>query len=398
MNEREHRRFGRGPGFGGRRPGRERRNRIMDIYRENKEHKRRMEELGRDFHPPKKLLFLFFVGIHLGIAASWAAAYAIMAFIYRTWFPEYGHSMFRQYLVIVLTLTLMFVVMYLIKFFIAPVRRQMEWFVQMIGAMKQLSKGDFSVNLDSNPRYMGQFAPLVRSFNEMVSDLNRMEQMRQEFISNVSHEFQSPLTSIAGFAKALQREDLPADTRKHYLEIIETESKRLSRMSDNLLKLTSLESNRHPFEKKPYRLDRQLRHLILACEPLWRDKDLEMDVELPETTIVADEDLMSQVWLNLLHNAIKFAPSGGTIGIRLSQAHNRIRVNLTDNGPGLSAESLPRVFERFYKEDKARDRSAGGSGLGLSIVKRIVGMHGGEAFAANRPSGGASFTVELPGI
>jgi signal transduction histidine kinase len=167
-------------------------------------------------------------------------------------------------------------------------------------------------------------------------------------------------------------------------------------MSDNLLKLTSLESNHHPFDKRAYRLDRQLRHLILSCEPLWQAKELEMDVDLSEVTIAADEDLMSQVWLNLLHNSIKFTPAGGTIGIALAGEAGRVRLVVTDSGPGLSEMALPHVFERFFKADPARDRSSGGSGLGLSIVKKIVEMHGGEVFADNSPRGGARFTVLLP--
>ena len=370
--------------------------RLSEIFRENREHRRRMKELGKEFQPPKKYIVLILLWLNAAIAASWYVSYEIVGVVYRFWFPEYEHPVARQYLVVLLTLVLLFAGAGAIRIFFAPVRRQMEWFVQMIGAMKQLSKGNFNVNLKADARYAGQFGPFVRSFNEMVSELNHMEQVRQEFISNVSHELQSPLTSIAGFARALREDDIPPETRKHYLEIVETESKRLSRMSDNLLKLTSLESNRHPFDKKKYRLDRQLRHLILACEPLWHSKNLEMDVDLPECAIVADEDLMSQVWINLLHNAIKFAPESGTVGVAIRKSNDRVRVLVTDDGPGLSPEALSRVFERFYKEDKARDRSVGGSGLGLSIVKKIVVMHGGDAFADNRPEGGASFAVELP--
>jgi signal transduction histidine kinase len=223
-----------------------------------------------------------------------------------------------------------------------------------------------------------------------------MEEMRQEFISNVSHEIQSPLTSIAGFAQALHRDDLSSETRNHYLNIIETESKRLSRMSDNLLKLTSLESNQHPFEAKRYRLDRQIRHLILSCEPLWQSKNIEMEVEMPELTISADEDLMSQVWINLIHNSIKFTPEGGMIQVKLAHKNDRIHFEIVDTGKGISADSLPHLFERFYKEDKSRDREGGGSGLGLSIVKKIVDMHGGEVYASNHREWGAMFTVILP--
>jgi len=371
-------------------------NRRFGIFREDKEYNQRMKELSQKLRPPKKWIFLGIIAFHGGIALSWGISYLLLGLIYKTWFPEYGHNILRQYLTVVTAISLIFIVMSFIRIFVAPVRRQMDWFLRLLNAMKQLARGDFNVNLEMNPRFMGQYGPLVTEFNEMASKLSHMEQMRQEFISNVSHEMQSPLTSIAGFARALQSEELETDTRKHYLEIIETESKRLSRMSDNLLKLTSLESRHHPFDVKTYRLDRQLRHIILSCEPLWQEKSIEMDVELPELKISADEDLMRQVWVNLLHNSIKFTPEGGTISIRLARVENRLRVDIHDSGDGISKEALPHLFERFFKEDKARDRSGGGSGLGLSIVKKIVEMHNGEVYACNHPYEGAIFTVVVP--
>ncbi|WP_256757575.1 cell wall metabolism sensor histidine kinase WalK [Cohnella sp. WQ 127256] len=363
---------------------------------EDAEHRRRMKELSLQFRPPKKWVVLTTIGIQVTIAASWGLAYALMGFIYNTWFPEYGHDLLRQYLTVVLGLFILFYTTLLVRRFFAPVRRSMDWILQLLDAMKKLSKGDFNVNLETNTRFMGQFGPLVTGFNEMATELSQMEQMRQEFVSNVSHEIQSPLTSITGFAKALQNDKLSPETRKHYLEIIETESKRLSRMSDNLLKLTSLESKHHPFEVKPYRLDRQIRHIILSCEPLWQEKNIEMDVELPELIIHADEDLLSQVWVNLLHNSIKFTPEGGTISVELVRNADLIRIVITDSGDGVSDEALPHLFERFYKEDKARERSGSGSGLGLSIVKKIVNMHGGEVSASNHVRLGAVLTVVLP--
>jgi two-component system phosphate regulon sensor histidine kinase PhoR len=364
----------------------------------NSENHKSIHEMNKKFHPSKKWIAIFITLIHAGIALSWGLAYLLIGWIARTWFPEYGITLLRQYLTVVLGFSIFLLLMNLIRtrIFRRPARDQMNWFLNMISAMKQLSKGDFNVTLEINPRYLGQIAPLVSSFNEMASELNHMEQMRQEFISNVSHEIQSPLTSITGFARALKSEDLLPETRNHYLDIIETESKRLSRMSDNLLKLTSLESKHHPFERKTYRLDRQLRHIILSCEPLWQEKNIEMDVELPEQIITADEDLLSQVWVNLLHNSIKFTSDGGTISIRLAKTDNRLRVEIADNGTGISEEAIPHLFERFYKEDKARDRSGSGSGLGLSIVKKIIDIHEGEVFAESHSGNGAKFTVALP--
>jgi len=333
--------------------------------------------------------------MHIGIALSWGLAYLLMGWIYSAWFPSFGHSALRQYLTLVLALTLLFVFLNLIRLAFNP-RGKNNYLMLMINAMQRLSKGDFDVNLNANSRFMGHFEPLVNSFNEMASELSQMEQMRQEFISNVSHEFQSPLTSIGGFARALRNDELPPETRKHYLDIIEMESARLSKLSDNLLKLTSLETKHHPFEPKSYRLDRQLRRIVLSCEPLWLAKRIEMEVDLPPFTVTADEELLDQVWINLLHNAIKFTPEGGTVSLMLTEQINSFCVQVADTGIGIPAEHIPHLFERFYKVDKARNRTGSGSGLGLSIVRKIVDMHKGTAAASSLATGGAEFTVTIP--
>ncbi|MGH2388684.1 MAG: HAMP domain-containing sensor histidine kinase, partial [Chloroflexota bacterium] len=174
-------------------------------------------------------------------------------------------------------------------------QKQMALLQSVNEALQRIAKGDFSVRLRFKQVHDHPFGGLADSINHVALELSRMEQMRQEFISNVSHEIQSPLTSINGFAKALQSDGWDREERAHYLEIIETESMRLSRLSENLLKLTTLESEHPPFEPKQYRLDRQLRNIVLSLEPQWAEKALEMDVCLEEVSITADEDLMSQV-------------------------------------------------------------------------------------------------------
>jgi signal transduction histidine kinase len=163
-----------------------------------------------------------------------------------------------------------------------------------------------------------------------------------------------------------------------------------------LLKLAALESEHANFEPKTYRLDKQIRNLILACEPQWTDKGLDMDISLEELEITADEDLLSQVWINLIHNSIKFTPQGGRVQIDLRRQDDDIEFRITDTGVGISEEDRPRIFERFYKADKSRTRSNGGSGLGLSIAKKIVEMHKGGINVESRLGAGTTFTVSLP--
>jgi signal transduction histidine kinase len=301
----------------------------------------------------------------------------------------------------VLGLILSALILPLIGRLVAP-RQQAEFmavFGPILDAMGRIAKGDFSVQVEhevlegSGP----VVTELAKSVNSMALELNQMEQMRQEFISNVSHEIQSPLTSIRGFAKALQKDDLNDADRAHYLSIIETESTRLSRLTDNLLKLASLEAKQVKFEPKPYRLDKQLRDLILACEPQWQSKALEMEVALAEMEVTADEDLMSQVWMNLLANSIKFTPDGGRICVGLQCRDGKVEFKISDTGIGIPEADQSRIFERFYKADKPRTHAAnGGSGLGLSIAQKIVEMHQGTIAVESKAGAGTTFTVRLP--
>lgn len=274
-------------------------------------------------------------------------------------------------------------------------KREIRKVNNIIEAMRRVSKGDFSVRLDVE-QYDEGFEKVVATINEMVSELGTMETMRQDFISNVSHEIQSPLTSIGGFARALLQEDeVSSETRRHYLGIIESESQRLSKLSDNLLKLTTLESEIPLFERKHYRLDKQIQRVILSAETQWSDKDLNIELELGETMIKAEEDLMSQVWINLLHNSIKFTNPGGWIKISMRQLGSQVEVQVADNGVGISAGDITHIFERFYKADKSRNREAGGSGLGLSLVKKIIEIHEGEISVVSEPGVGTTFKVLL---
>ncbi|HEU5100724.1 MAG TPA: HAMP domain-containing sensor histidine kinase [Roseiflexaceae bacterium] len=277
--------------------------------------------------------------------------------------------------------------------------QQMNMFAPLLKAMEQIARGDFSVQVEqpSNFNTDDPITKLFKGVNDMALELKQMEAMRQEFISNVSHEIQSPLTSIRGFAQALRDGALGAEERAHYLNIIETESTRLSKLSDNLLALAALEAENRIFEPTRYRLDKQIRDLILACEPQWAGKAIEMDVSFEEVTITADHDMLSQVWINLISNSIKFTPEGGRICVDLYQADDGIAFGITDNGIGISEADQAHIFERFYKADKSRTRAnGGGSGLGLSIAQKIVEMHRGTIAVESNVGEGTTFIVSLP--
>ncbi len=271
----------------------------------------------------------------------------------------------------------------------------------IIEALERIAKGDFSVRVDSayfedRGQTRGVLGNLVSTVNQMALELDQMETMRQEFISNVSHEIQSPLTSIRGFAQALQNEHSERGGSPTLPEHHRTESTRLSKLADDLLKLASLEADQVKFEPKRYRLDRQIRHLILTCEPQWTAKAIDLNITLDEASICADEDLLSQVWINLLNNAIKFTPQGGSIHIELHRRDDQIEFIIADSGIGISEADQARIFERFYKADKSRRRSTDGSGLGLAIARTIIDLHKGTIAVASAADTGTTFTITLP--
>lgn len=281
--------------------------------------------------------------------------------------------------------------------FLIGLKRQRNYWDAIVEAIARIAKGDFNVQLDKmSDDENDHFGQLISGINHMAVELGELERMRQEFISNVSHEIQSPLTSINGFAKALKNMNLTEEKRQHYLAIIEMESYRLSKISDNLLKLTSLESQHHPFEPKYYRLDKQLRNVVLALEPNWLAKQIDIDIHLQNITIKADEDLLNQVWLNVLSNSIKFTDDFGQICISMVAHHDTITVSIRDNGIGLTDVQQKHIFERFYKADQSRVATNGGSGLGLSIVKKIIDMHHGTITVQSKLAEQTTFDITLP--
>ncbi len=264
---------------------------------------------------------------------------------------------------------------------------------ETLDALKRISQGDFSVSLKVGEH--DPFTELNQSVNKMARELGTMETLRQDFISNVSHEIQSPLTSISGFAALLKTDSLSAEQRTHYLNIIETESKRLSKLSDNLLKLSSLEAQTVPLAPREFRLDKQIRGAVLMLEPQWMAKSINIEADLGPVSIRADDELLNQVWINLLHNAVKFTPEGGEIKLSLGEKDGMAECRIQDNGMGIPEADQPHIFERFYKVDKSRDRSLGGNGLGLSLCKKIVELHGGAIAMESAPGKGTAFIVRL---
>ncbi|MCQ6562770.1 sensor histidine kinase [Paenibacillus mendelii] len=261
-------------------------------------------------------------------------------------------------------------------------------------ATRHIAGGDFNVKL--NIKQKGELGTLARSFEEMTHDLQQLEQMRREFVSNVSHEVQSPLTSISGYALALKQVDLADHERSRYLDIIIAEADRMSKMSDSLLKLSLLESQSQQLQLVTFSLDEQIRRVIVAFQPQWSARSIRFELNLKAVRLRADHDQLNQVWTNILGNSIKFSKEGGVINVSIKQELKLVTVRIADTGIGISPEDQKRIFERFFKADRSHSRKNGGSGMGLAIVKQIVLLHQGDIRVESEPGRGTTVIVTLP--
>ena len=329
----------------------------------------------------------------LVISCAFAAAYGLTNLVFRTIWqpPELVEHIISGFVAIILMAVGRILVVFILHGTIDRGKRLTD----ILDAMSKIASGDFNVFVvtddGNNP-----FSEVEASVNKLARELGSMEKLRQDFISDVSHEIQSPLTSINGYASLLKRDGISPDQINHYAMIIETESKRLSKLSDNLLRLSVLEADCVPLDIRPFRLDKQLESILLIMEPQWAEKNITPDVSLPIIMMTGNEDLLSQVWINLLQNAIKFTPENGSIRVTLSGNKDNVVCTVADNGIGISPEDQIHIFERFYKVEKSRDRSLGGNGLGLSLVKKIVEIHEGRIIVKSEKGQGAELIVTLP--
>jgi len=263
----------------------------------------------------------------------------------------------------------------------------------LVDAMNEIRKGNYHVRVKGGPPE-GEVNLLIQNFNEMASELQGVEILKSDFINFFSHEFKTPIISIQGFAKQLQNEELDHEKREEYREIIIRESERLVKLSTNTLLLTKLESQKIVTEKTTFDLGEQLRHSILLLQKEWEDKQLELDLDLDDLLIFNNEEMLSQVWINLLNNAIAYSHVGGTLKVSCKKAGEEIKVKIQDTGVGMSDEVSSRIFEKFYQADASR--STQGNGLGLSIVKRIIDLCQGRIRVKSQLGKGSVFLIYLP--
>ncbi len=261
----------------------------------------------------------------------------------------------------------------------------------MRDAMKKIASGDFDIHIDS--KSPPEIQDLIRDFNQMAHDLNNIETLRSDFITNISHEIKTPIGSIAGCVDLLQNGDLTETETKEYIQLIALSTERLTTLTNNMLQLSALEHKERLPEPVHFSLDEQLRQAILQLEARWAEKEIEFDLDLPAVTICNHPDLLMEVWSNLLENAIKYSHQGGIIAVQIAYDNKKVQVQIKDHGIGMEAQVSQHIFDKFYQGKTTR--SDMGYGLGLAITKRILELCNGEADVKTEPGQGSVFTITL---
>lgn len=265
--------------------------------------------------------------------------------------------------------------------------------IRLSKAMHQVAQGDFSIKLEGEFD-VSEINKLYKNFNVMVTELAATEVLQSDFVSNVSHEIKTPINAIEGYTMLLQENCSDSPEQLEYAEKILHNTKRLSGLVNNILLLSKIDNQSIPVKYEKFRLDEQIRQAIVYLEPKWSEKEIEFDADLDSISFIGNEQLLLHVWLNLISNAIKFDPFGGSVLIYMKHSEQNVLISICDNGPGISENEQNRIFDKFYQADNSHKSE--GNGLGLALVKQIVSLHHGKIDVENLPEGGCKFTVILP--
>ena len=309
-----------------------------------------------------------------------------VAFLVEYFLPGFVSKFFVPVLVGLILLVGIVATTFISKHFFDPI-------IKMGRAMEQVADGDFSVQLETKSSAK-EIQEIYSGFNMMTQELSATEVLQTDFVSNVSHEFKTPINAIEGYATLLQGNDSLDGDYAEYVEKILYNTKRLSDLVGSILLLSKIENQSIPDKQTRFRLDEQIRQSILALEGAWSQKETEFDVELESVEYVGNELLLRHVWDNLISNAIKFGPQGGLVSLKLKKDGGRFVFAVEDEGPGLTEEAKKHIFDKFYQGDSSHKQD--GNGLGLTLVKRILHISGGDIYAENvTDNGGCRFTVVL---
>ena len=265
----------------------------------------------------------------------------------------------------------------------------------MVSATESFARGDFTVRVPVTE--MDEIGKLSMAFNNMATSLAQQDSIRRSFVANVSHELKTPMTTIGGFVDGIMDGTIPPEKQRHYLSIVSSEVKRLSRLVRSMLNIARLESGEMQLQPKDFDINQVVCSTIFTFEQSIEEKQLDIrGLDADRIMVSADEDLIHQVVYNLVENAVKFVNTGGFIEISYHNEANMTHISVKNSGEGISKEEISKVFERFYKTDRSRSQDKSGVGLGLNIVRSIVKLHGGEVIVRSTEGQFCEFTFTLP--
>lgn len=305
----------------------------------------------------------------------------------------YNRSKLNTKTLIPLTILIIFFLSYILSFGVSklitiPINHVMY-------CMNQLGLGNYKTRLHliGPLKNISSIEDFTSSFNRMASKLEHTDTLSNDFINNFSHEFKTPIVSIAGFAKLLKKGKLDAEQQNEYLTIIEEESVRLSNLAVGIMNMMKIENLEMLSNIKKFNISEQIRNCILLLETKWTKKNLNIELDFEEYYIWASEELLKHVWINLLDNAIKFSPEGESITINIEKAEKRLIISITNTGVEIPPESQSHIFNKFYQLDESH--SSEGYGIGLAVVRKVVELHHGLV-NVNSENNSTTFTVILP--
>ncbi len=329
--------------------------------------------------------FIFSSAAFIGSLLSTALALAVMWLLNR----RFGVWLGIPYTIRVLLISILSgaaIAVGLSKIFVSPM-------MKLGDAMRKVAGGDFTVRLDCTSK-IRDVREVYGSFNTMVKELGNTETLQTDFVSNVSHEFKTPINAIEGYASLLQDSQLTDEQKNAYIDKIIFNTRRLSDLVGNILLLSKVNNQTISLKASTFRLDEQVRQSILALESKWEKKEIEFDIDLDEIEHTGYENLLSHVWLNLIDNAVKFSPQNGQIRIRLKQLAGSVTFSIWDNGLPIPEADIDRIFNKFYQGDNSH--ASEGNGLGLALVRRIVAAAHGTINVTSSEDAGTEFVVALP--
>lgn len=328
--------------------------------------------------------FIFSSAAFIGSLLSTALALAVVWLLNR----RFGVWLGIPYTLRVLLISILSgaaIAVGLSKIFVSPM-------MKLGDAMRKVAGGDFTVRLDCTSK-IRDVREVYGSFNTMVKELGNTETLQTDFVSNVSHEFKTPINAIEGYASLLQDSQLTDEQKNAYIDKIIFNTRRLSDLVGNILLLSKVNNQTISLKASTFRLDEQVRQSILALESKWEKKEIEFDIDLDEIEHTGYENLLSHVWLNLIDNAVKFSPQNGQIRIRLKQLAGSVTFSIWDNGLPIPEADIDRIFNKFYQGDNFH--ASEGNGLGLALVRKIVAAAHGTINVTSSEDAGTEFVVAL---